>query len=65
MAKVRDTIRRIEADGWSLTRQRGSHRQYTHSTKPGVVTISGKPGDDLPSGTLHSILKQAGLKDQP
>jgi predicted RNA binding protein YcfA (HicA-like mRNA interferase family) len=40
----------------------GSHRQYKHSTKPGLVTLPGKPGDDLATGTLNSVLKQAGLK---
>jgi predicted RNA binding protein YcfA (HicA-like mRNA interferase family) len=28
------------------------------------VTIAGKPSDDLAPGTLSSILKQAGLKEQ-
>jgi predicted RNA binding protein YcfA (HicA-like mRNA interferase family) len=31
-------------------------------TKPGVVTVAGKPSDDLAPGTLKSIFKQAGLK---
>jgi predicted RNA binding protein YcfA (HicA-like mRNA interferase family) len=60
--KVRDAIRRIEADGWSLVATRGSHRQYKHPTKPGRVTIAGHRSDDLAPGTLNSILKQAGLK---
>jgi len=60
--KVRDVIKQIEADGWYLARTRGSHRQYKHPTKDGLVTIAGKPGDDLAPGTLNSILKQAGLK---
>jgi predicted RNA binding protein YcfA (HicA-like mRNA interferase family) len=60
--KVRDMIRLIEADGWFLDRTRGSHRQYKHSTKRGLVTVAGKPGDDLAPGTKNSILKQAGLK---
>jgi predicted RNA binding protein YcfA (HicA-like mRNA interferase family) len=59
--KVREMIKLIEADGWTLARTRGSHRQYVHPTKPGVVTIAGKPGADLPRGTERSILKQAGL----
>jgi predicted RNA binding protein YcfA (HicA-like mRNA interferase family) len=41
---------------------RGGHRQFKHPTKPGRVAIPGKPSDDLPPGTLNSILKQAGLK---
>jgi len=49
-------------DGWTLRRVRGSHRQYRHAEKPGLVTVTGKPGDDRATGTLNSILKQAGLK---
>ena len=55
-------IRLIERDGWSLARTRGSHRQFKHPAKPGLVTVAGKPSDDLSPGTLNSILKQAGLK---
>ena len=60
--KVRDVIRIIEDDGWVLVRQRGSHRQFKHPTKQGLVTIAGAPGDDLAPGTLNSVLKQASLK---
>jgi predicted RNA binding protein YcfA (HicA-like mRNA interferase family) len=60
--KVRDVIKLLEQDGWFLDRTRGSHRQYKHVDKPGLVTLPGKPGDDLAPGTLNSVLKQAGLK---
>jgi len=60
--KVRDVIKLLEADGWYLSRTRGSHRQYKHPRKRGVVTLAGKAGDDLAPGTLNSILKQADLK---
>ncbi len=60
--KIRDVIKRLEDDGWSAVRQRGSHGQFKHPSKPGLVTIAGKPGDDVAPGTLNSILKQAGLK---
>jgi predicted RNA binding protein YcfA (HicA-like mRNA interferase family) len=43
---------------------RGSHRQYKHELNPGRVTIAGKPSDDMAPGTLNSVLKQAGLKEQ-
>ena len=62
--KVREAIRLIEHDGWYLVATRGSHRQYKHSSKPGRVTIAGKPSDDLAPGTRNSIMKQAGLKEQ-
>lgn len=60
--KIRDIVKRLEDDGWSVVRQRGSHRQFKHPGKPGLVTVAGKPGDDVAPGTLNSILKQAGLK---
>jgi predicted RNA binding protein YcfA (HicA-like mRNA interferase family) len=63
--KVRDVIRLLEEDGWFLVATRGSHRQYKHPNKPGRVTVAGKPSDDLAKGTLNSILKQSGLKDEP
>lgn len=31
------------------------------NTKKGRIPVSGKGSDDLPPGTLNSILKQAGL----
>jgi predicted RNA binding protein YcfA (HicA-like mRNA interferase family) len=60
--KIREIIRRIQDDGWFLVRTRGSHQQYHHPTKPGTVTVTGHPGQDLHPKTLNSILKQAGLK---
>ena len=61
--KVRDVLKLVKKDGWYLARTRGSHRQFKHDEKTGLVTIPGKPGDDLAPGTYNSILKQAGLKD--
>ena len=61
MPKVREAIRLIEEDGWYLARTRGSHRQYKHPEKRGLVTIPGRPNDDLAPGTWASILKQAQL----
>jgi predicted RNA binding protein YcfA (HicA-like mRNA interferase family) len=60
--KVRDPARLVEADGWRHVRTTGSHPHYKHSAKPNVVTIPGHPGDDVPAGTLKSILKAAGLE---
>ena len=59
--KVREAIKLIEEDGWVLSRTRGSHRQYKHPSKPGLVTIPGKLAKDLPVGLQRSILRQAGL----
>ena len=60
--KVRELIRLLEQDGWILVRTRGSHRQYKHPSKRGLLTVPGNLGHELATGTLNSILKQAGLK---
>jgi len=59
--KVSEIIKLIETDGWYLAATRGSHRQYKHPSKPGRVTVAGKPSAVLPPGTERSILRQAGL----
>jgi predicted RNA binding protein YcfA (HicA-like mRNA interferase family) len=60
--KIRDAIKLLKKDGWYLSRTRGSHRQYKHPSKSGLITIAGKPSDDLAPGTQNCIFKQAGLK---
>lgn len=60
--KVRDVVRMLEKDGWSVIRTKGSHRQFKHKTKKNLVTIAGKPSAELAPGTLNSVLKQADLK---
>lgn len=60
--KIREVLRMLKEDGWLPVRQSGSHRQFKHPTKRGLVTVAGKLSDDLAPGTLNSLLKQAGLK---
>lgn len=60
--KVRDVVRLLVNDGWEQVAQKGSHRQFKHVTKPGKVTVPGKMSDDIPRGTLKSILRQSGLE---
>lgn len=59
MMNSREIIRRLESDGWYLARTRGSHCQYKHPEKPGLVTVP-HPKRDLPIGTVKSIFRQAG-----
>ena len=56
----RRVISTLEADGWVKVAQRGSHVQLKHPSKPGRVTVP-HPKRDLPTGTLRSIEKQAGI----
>lgn len=59
--KPKEMEKIILADGWIFKSQDGSHKQYIHPMKAGKVTIPFH-GKDLPKGTEHSILKQAGIK---
>lgn len=58
--KPRELIVRLKRNGFVFIRQSGSHAIYK---KPGhkiiVVPLHSK---DIPKGTLHGILKDAGLK---
>ena len=61
--KVRDVIDKLQQDGWTLSTQRGSHRQFDHPIKLGKVTVAGHPSDEVPPGTLGSIRRQSGIPD--
>jgi len=56
----REVIRRLKANGWQQVRQKGSHVQFRHPAKRGIVTVP-HPKRDLPKGTLRSIARQAAL----
>jgi predicted RNA binding protein YcfA (HicA-like mRNA interferase family) len=51
----------LKADGWYLERIHGSHYQYKHKIKRGIVSLPHHSGDYKPK-TEKSIYKQAGLK---
>lgn len=57
----RELIKLIQKDGWYLVRVKGSHHQFRHPVKKGLVTIP-HPKKDFPKRTVNSILEQAGLK---
>jgi predicted RNA binding protein YcfA (HicA-like mRNA interferase family) len=60
-ADSREVIKRLEADGWFEARQSGSHKQFKHPTKRGLVTVP-SPKKDIPLGTLRSIARQADIE---
>jgi len=57
--KSAEVIKRLEAEGWRLERIKGSHHQFSHSGKLGIVTVP-HPRKDIPLPTLRSIYRQAG-----
>lgn len=60
--KVSKILKILDDDGWYLDRQRGSHREFKHPDKKGVVTVNGKPTTSICGFLLSSIERQSGLK---
>lgn len=52
-------IKRLLRDGWTIRNVRGSHHNFTHPTRPGIVTVP-HPRKDLIVGTLRNIFRLAG-----
>lgn len=59
--RSREVIAALEGVGWEQVRQKGSHVQFKHPERPGLVTVP-HPNPDIPIGTLKSIEKQSNLK---
>jgi predicted RNA binding protein YcfA (HicA-like mRNA interferase family) len=54
----------LREQGWVIKNQVGSHVQLVHPARPGKVTVP-HPKKELPSKTVKSIFKQAGLEEVP
>ena len=59
--KVAQLLKFLEREGWIIARIKGSHRQLKHPIRKGLITIAGKPSDEIKKGTLGSILRISGL----
>ncbi|MCR4033636.1 MULTISPECIES: type II toxin-antitoxin system HicA family toxin [Flavobacterium] len=55
-----ELFKMLKADGWVFIRSKGSHHTFKHPVKKGIVVLP-HPKKDIPKGTEHGILKQAGL----
>jgi len=57
--KVRDILKKLEADGWYEARMKGSHRVLKHPEKSGIVVVPGNFSDEVAialqvSGNKHN-----------
>ena len=61
--KVRKVIAVLESNGFAFDRSKGSHRHFKGMVggKRRTVTVAGKDGDEVPTGTLAAIRQQSGL----
>ena len=64
--KVKDVVRILTDNQFRFVRQKGSHRQFEGRIRGQrrLVTVKGRRGDDIPRGTLSSIIRQSGLPRQ-
>lgn len=56
----REVIARLERDGWTRVRQRGSHVPLKKDGVPTLVTVP-HPRKDLKLGALRSIERASGV----
>ena len=47
-----------------ISKNKRKPKQFKHPVEKGIVTVGGKPSDEIRKGTLGSIIQQAGLKGQ-
>ncbi|MEO7310457.1 MAG: type II toxin-antitoxin system HicA family toxin [Chitinophagaceae bacterium] len=60
---VKDTIRKLEKEGWILVRQKRIHKQYRHPDKAELITIPDHGNnEELAIGVAEKIKKIANLK---
>ncbi|MDR3285578.1 MAG: type II toxin-antitoxin system HicA family toxin [Holosporales bacterium] len=59
--KFSEFYRLIEADGWYLKTTK-KHKKYVHPTKQGFIPVEKHKSAEVPTGTLESMKKRAGIK---
>jgi len=59
--KPKQLVRALERAGFYVHHQTGSHVRMLHRTKSNLKVTVPIHSKDIPLGTLHKILKQAGL----
>jgi len=59
--KFTELIRLIEANGFTLVRQKGAVRYYGKTGWPNLIRVDFHGPKEVPTGTYHAILKAAGI----
>ena len=60
--KVKEVIDLLEENGWRCVRIRGSHRIFVKEDARRPIVVPNKLSNNLPIGTLKSILRESGLE---
>ena len=59
-----EVVRLLQSHGFRLVREKGSVRYYGKDGWPNLVRVDYHGPRQVPTGTLHAILKAAGI-DRP
>jgi predicted RNA binding protein YcfA (HicA-like mRNA interferase family) len=59
----REVKRKLEAAGFAIAGQTGSHVKFTKTTSEGTLTATVPRHREVAAGTLRSVLRQAHLSE--
>jgi len=57
-----EIVRLLEDNGFRLVKEKGSIRYYAKPGHPKLVRVDFHGRREVPTGTMHAILKSAGIK---
>jgi predicted RNA binding protein YcfA (HicA-like mRNA interferase family) len=60
--KFSELVRELEANGFSIARQKGSVRYYFKEGWPRLIRVDYHGSKEVPNGTCRAILKAAGIR---
>ena len=56
-----EVVRLLQANGFAVVKQKGSIRYYSKAGWPRLIRVDYHGNKQIPTGTLHTILKAAGI----
>ena len=59
--KFSEVVRLLEANGFTLVREKGAVRYYGKAGWPRLIRVDYHGPKEVPTGTCHAILKAAGI----
>lgn len=60
--KFSELVRLLEKDGFGILKEKGYIRYYGKQGWPNLVRVDYHGSKEVPKGTCHAILKDAGIK---
>ena len=61
--KFSELVRLLEENGFRIIKEKGSIRYYGKAGWDRLIRVDYHGSKEIPTGTCHSILKAAGIKD--